>query len=581
MRKFSNLPKIVSLTVILLIAYTSEVFAQAQYTPTPRKAQSSQERRQQLQQEAAAAMTEVDAAYREILSFVNSDQTPSDPNLKEFLKITAKNRKYLPVFNESQKSTYHVLSAWVYYFDNKQDKALKQAASGQKVSPQNLNTVKTRFALSMIYKDYTSVIEALTEQSANNRPGPQTGKADAQSYQQSTENDIQLDVNSVRIELLGKVFDFHPEPVEADSPSWRSAGQPVCALLWKIDANELDSFAPAEVVKPVETNQPNTPTHEPNLPVPPAPVPYTAPPPESAPPVNPQQSSLSHETDEAPSPMMPPPVEPVAQQPSEIHLQQTQMSELEAFSKLQSLFEKDKRITFIGINLNDPTKRKNLENWLSKNPQNWQTFILSPEGQQKLLSCFSSGFDKPILLIIVPDSTIRYAGNVEGFLPQMVIRRILANPQEFAEPNEPNRPPAAAKSNLPAVEPVRPAQLPPAEPNTSHTLTVDVNKTAVNTQQPQTQPQPTANTASAPVKQQVDEDFFDPQAEDLIEHARAFLKINNVLQYHMYRDPIEWCRRVMKDYPNTKYAQEAQMLLRRVPERFRERYNLTDEELGL
>jgi len=557
MRKFSNLPKIVSLTVILLIAYTSEVFAQAQ--PTPRKAQSSLERRQQLQQEAAAAMTEVDAAYREILAFVNSDQTPSDPNLKEFLKIIAKNRKYLPVLNGSQKSTYHILSAWVYYFDDKQDKALKQAASGQKVSPQNLNTLKTRFALSMIYKDYTSVIEALTEQSANNRPGPQTGEADAQSYQQSAGNDIQLDVNSVRIELLGKVFDFHPEPVEADSPSWRSAGQPVCALLWKIDANELDSFAPAEVVKPVETNQPNAPPHEPNLPVPPVPEPVVAP------------------SDENTLP--PPPVEPVAQQPSEIHLQQTQMPELEAFSKLQSLFEKDKRITFIGINLNDPTKRKNLENWLSKNPQNWQTFILSPEEQQKLLSCFSSGFDKPLLLIIAPDSTIRYAGNVEGFLPQMVIRRILANPQEFAEPNEPNQPPAAAKSNLPAVEPVRPAQLPSAEPNTSHTLTVDVNKTAVNTQQPQTTPTP--NTVPPPAKQQVDEDFFDPQAETLLENARAFFKIGGILPSHAYQNPINMCRQVIKDYPGTKYAQEAQILLRQVPERFRERYNLTDEELGL
>ncbi len=560
MRKFSNLPKIVSLTVILLIAYTSEVFAQAQNTPTPRKAQSSQERRQQLQQEAAAAMTEVDAAYREILAFVNSDQTPSDPNLKEFLKIIAKNRKYLPVLNGSQKSTYHILSAWVYYFDDKQDKALKQAASGQKVSPQNLNTVKTRFALSMIYKDYTSAIEALTEQSANNRPSPQTGKADAQSYQQSTENDIQLDVNSVRIELLGKVFDFHPEPVEADSPSWRSAGQPVCALLWKIDADELDSFAPAEVVKPVQTNQPNTPTHEPNLPVPPVPEPVVAPSDENT---------------------LPPPVEPVAQQPSEIHLQQTQMPELEAFSKLQSLFEKDKRITFIGINLNDPTKRKNLENWLSKNPQNWQTFILSPEGQQKLLSCFSSGFDKPILLIIAPDSTIRYAGNVEGFLPQMVIRRILANPQEFAEPNEPNRPPAAAESNLPAVEPVRPAQLPPAEPNTSHTLTVDVNKTAVNTQQPQTTPTP--NTVPLPAKQKADEDFSadDYQAETLLSNARTFFKIGGRLPSHAYQDPVNWCRRVIKDYPGTKYAQEAQILLRQVPERYREQYNLTDEELGL
>jgi hypothetical protein len=37
----------------------------------------------------------------------------------------------------------------------------------------------------------------------------------------------------------------------------------------------------------------------------------------------------------------------------------------------------------------------------------------------------------------------------------------------------------------------------------------------------------------------------------------------------------------MKNYPNTKYAQEAQMLLRNVPKEHRQQYNLTDEELGL
>jgi hypothetical protein len=37
----------------------------------------------------------------------------------------------------------------------------------------------------------------------------------------------------------------------------------------------------------------------------------------------------------------------------------------------------------------------------------------------------------------------------------------------------------------------------------------------------------------------------------------------------------------MKDYPNTKYAQQAQMLLRNVPQEHRQQYNLTDQELGL
>ena len=554
MRKFSNLSKIVSLAVILLFTYTSEVFALTP-APAPRKMQTPQEKRQQLQQDAATAMTEVDTAYKEILTSVNSGQAPSAEILDKALKAVAKNRKYLPVLNDSQKSTYHILSAWVFYFDNKQDKAAKQAASAQKVAPKNPNTVKTRFAISVIYKDYTSVIEALTEQSTNTRPRPQTGEPDAQSYQQGSENDIQLDVNAVRIELLSKVFDFQPEPVEADSPSWQSAGRLNCALLWKIDVNELDSFAPIEVAKPAQVNEPNVPPQEPNL---------------------------------SPAPLEDMPVsQPDQEAASESQPQAVQIPELEVFSKLQTQFPENKKIAFSGINLNSPTKTKNLANWLKNNPQTWQTFILSTQGQQKMLSSLGSDLDKPVLLIIAPDGTIRYAGNVEGFLPQMVINNILQNPLEFAEPNEPNKPPVTAEPNLPAAKPARQTPLEPNKPDISPILLIaDANKAVPNnTQQQRIPPQTDVNTASPPVKQQQADEAFsaadDYQAEKLLSNAGTFLQIGNKLPSHAYRDPIDWCRQVMKNYPNTKYAQEAQMLLRNVPKEHRQQYNLTDEELGL
>ncbi len=537
MRKFSNL-KIISFLIVFSVVITSKAFAPPARSAETRsiKRLTPQERRQMLEQEASSASTEVSAKYQEILPYVNSAQAPSEPDLREFLKTIARNRKYLPVFNDSQKATYHILSAWVYYFDDKQNRAAKQAASAQKIAHKNPGSIKTRLALSIIYKDYTSVIEALTQQSSNDRRGPQTDEPDSSSYYQASKDDIQLDVNAVRIELLSKVFDFHPEPVEANMAAWQPAGRLICTLLWKIDANELDSFAPIEVVIPPETNEPNKSPQELNIPQ-----------------------------------YLPP--EPVAKP----------IPELEEFSKLQTQFAENKKIAFTGINLNDfndPAKMKNLANWLNKNPQTWQTFILSPQEQQKMLSYLGDGFDKPILLIIAPDSTTRYAGGIEGFLPQMVINSILQNPLEFAEPNEPNKPPDNAE----------PARHIPAEPNTSPTLsTADANKAALNTQQHQISPQMDANTALPPPPpaetQQQDDDVFSAadnyQAEKLLSNARTFLQIGNRLPSHTYRNPIEWCRQVMRDYPNTKYAREAQMLLRNVPEDHRQQYNLTDEELGL
>ena len=487
MRKFRNLPKTVLLTVILLITCTLKISAQPQYT---QKRQSAQEKRQQLEQEASTATSEVTTKYQEILGYVNSGKTPSMRSLGDVLKTIAKDRKYLPVFDDSQKSTYHILSAWVYYFDNKQDKALKQAAFSQKAAPQNPDAAKTRLALSVTYRDYTSAIEALTEQITS------ADETDSQSYQQTNEGGIQLDINSVRIGLLGKTFDFQPQPVEPNSTSWQPSGQLTCTLLWEINSAELDHFAPVKKAKPAaETNEPNKPQHEPNLPVPPAPEPLA----ESNADTVVLKDTESQSQESSPVAEGEIPASPAEAIPEQQY-QTKEMPELGVFSQLQSQFAKDKRTVFAGINLNDPAKIKNLENWLSKNPQIWQTFLLSAEQQQKMLACFSGDFNEPVLLIVAPNNTIRYAGKVEGFLPKMIIRSILENPQEFAEPNEPNHPPAAAESNLPAVKSVQPAQL-PAEPNITPASIADANKTTANTQQPQT------TTASAPVKQQVMKTF--------------------------------------------------------------------------
>lgn len=48
-----------------------------------------------------------------------------------------------------------------------------------------------------------------------------------------------------------------------------------------------------------------------------------------------------------------------------------------------------------------------------------------------------------------------------------------------------------------------------------------------------------------------------------------------------YSQSVAICRGVIKDYPNTDYAQQARELLREVPEDLRSQYNLSDEELGL
>jgi hypothetical protein len=220
----------------------------------------------------------------------------------------------------------------------------------------------------------------------------------------------------------------------------------------------------------------------------------------------------------------------------------------------------------LGININDPAKKANLLNWLGKNPQKWPAFFPS-YGQQYLLSSLIADSNKPVLLIVAPDAAIRYAGRIDGFLPRMVIDAIVNNSQDSNKPD----------LNLPAIEYKSPAE---PEPQPEQPVKNQNTSAAPAEQQPKNDLQPKV-TVPANANQNQDDDFFDPRAETLLENARAFFKIGNRLQYHIYQKPIDMCRTVIQDYPNTKYAAEAQILLRQVPERFREQYKLTDEELGL
>jgi hypothetical protein len=498
--------------------------------------QTPQEKREQFEKEAMDAIPDIEAENAKVLSWVNSNQIPDDANRNAALKNVAKNRKFVSVLNKQQKGdVYYTLSAWVYYFDDKPDKALKQAVAGQKSAPQNPNIAKTCLALSLIYKDYAAAAEVF----ANKGESSQTDESESSSakskkyasYSLLPNVELNLDVNNIRPELFGKVFDVRPK---AASPTKNI----LCVFLWKIDSNELERFSVAD------TNEPNAHSKTSNA-----------------------AASL---------------LKTSAAFIQSNNSQQTTVSPFEMFSNLQSHFAKDSKAVFMGINLNEPAKTTNVKNWLKKNPQPWETSMPSADLQQKTTSLFVSCPNKPTLMVIGPDSTIRYAGDVNGFLPQMIIRQILGNPQEFEEPNKPKdaNQPSAAPKNSAAVVPVKAQPLPP-EPNKPHQAPA-VKEANENRKPSQAAPAvKTAPAAAANQQQEGDITADDYQAQKLLANAKAFLQIGNRLPNHMYRNTIEWCRTVMKDYPNTKYVQEAQMLLRNVPKEYRQQYNLSDQELGL
>jgi hypothetical protein len=177
---------------------------------------------------------------------------------------------------------------------------------------------------------------------------------------------------------------------------------------------------------------------------------------------------------------------------------------------------------FLAINLDRLSQKKKVVAELLKNPCLSAQVIAAEPANKVLREFVDMNIKKATLTIVQPTGQIQYFGNPGDLEPQEILRRLW--------------------------------------PKVKKTESILHRKKTIK----------------------VDEDEFNPQAEKLIEHARTFFRISNrMIAARSYGRPIEMCRRVIQDYPDTKYADEARLLLRKVPERYHRRYKITDEELGL
>ncbi|MHC4637779.1 MAG: tetratricopeptide repeat protein [Planctomycetota bacterium] len=89
-----------------------------------------------------------------------------------------------------------------------------------------------------------------------------------------------------------------------------------------------------------------------------------------------------------------------------------------------------------------------------------------------------------------------------------------------------------------------------------------------------------AQPVETPPRQVQDLDIQAIEAERLYQFAETQFRIGQKTGMS-YKNAIEMCREIIKKFPKTEYAGKARELLRKVPERHRKMWNVTDEEMGL
>ena len=220
-----------------------------------------------------------------------------------------------------------------------------------------------------------------------------------------------------------------------------------------------------------------------------------------------------------------------------------------AFTEIYSANFANEQISFIGINTNPTDQLPMVFQKLCTTPSPWPN-VMAKLPQSSLQPIADVDANVATLVIADKTGTIIYAGSPNGFVPKMIIESVggntLANTLSQNSQNPPQQP------NQPAVRPAAPS--------------------------------PDAETSRTPkIKQPRElsmEEKFD--AEKRLGMARDLFLPASGKRFITPTQGIEICRAIIKDYPDTEYAAEAQRLLREeVNPRYRERYNLTDEELGL
>ena len=92
---------------------------------------------------------------------------------------------------------------------------------------------------------------------------------------------------------------------------------------------------------------------------------------------------------------------------------------------------------------------------------------------------------------------------------------------------------------------------------------------------------PTARVEPAqPQVDEIEELEQNVQAQRLYQMAETEIKIARK-PLMSYKRWVDYCRQIIQKWPASAEAAKARVLLRKIPERHRTRYNITDEEMGL
>lgn len=520
---------------IAIVLSTLLSAAPAATAPEP----ESDARREQLRQEAQASYLPIEQTLKVILEKANLNQRLSAEQTQKALALLEMNKRNAVLYETPKKAGYMLLQSWVSYYQNDPVNNLNWAVRACKEDPTNGDAWASQTLFSLLYSHKPVEPQALlrkpqtpTTESRRQRPprpqrprrnGDETPLETGISYNTSAPygqpGTLVFSPDKLNKEFLRERFALMEFKTTDDKKiTYSPAADILCLLVWRAE----------------EASDPNTPG------------------------LTPQKIEPAMELSLAS------PLDTMGTSGPSLEDQQAY------FEVMTEALAAKKEVKFLEINTNSSAGTKQaLANHRPVCP-----LVAAADPQSGAAAFLRLNVKTPFMAIIDKEGKVKYAGPAEGFAPAFILTHItgVAIDLKAFQPT-----PQAATPMMGGMMPGEmPLMMMPGmyDPNQRSPLD-DPNRPQMKSPAaPQTQAPAEKKYRELPLEQQM-------EAEKKLSYIDGLFIKGSRAKIQSYKRGVDMCREIIRDYPGTKYADQAQQLLRQVPENKRATYNITNAELGL
>ena len=559
--------------ILLLVTFCLAAFCgEAVSAQRPRRATRSEDRflerpfrrgdsRRETDQPTRGAATEISFKLRVVLEQANAAEKLRPGDVELVTKSLREARRNLSNFSDQEKCEYYLLSAWADYYAGQRRRAMLNAAKAAKTDPQNIDAKTTHIAMALVNQEFKVIMASAKEQPRDTIfRESESGRSRLRSSSSSATLDFNPD--SLQLNLLGrKLGPVQLSCLNGSTLSYDPQDTILCILFWKLASDKPGSG--------LARSRPSS-RYDRGF--------------DSRRSLRTGRTSMLRDLGPDPS------------------------QQMQAFSDLFMASFADPSIRFVATNLDSFDMRSQVIETLLRNPWPWSHVMASDPANSALSQFVRLGIEPPLLAITGPDGRISYAGPVTSFLPMLLLGCYGSGVEPVEKVSE-----SLEEADVERMQDVNS----PAREDFDQSL-FDRTNDANSLQGPGQGRKPTILDSAFSVARQgtakdesrtvgtpapaslgprspdarrgggkAGQEQLYPQAENWYQMA-LFHKKSGQLPMLAVRRPVEsqkkmvdYCRMILEHYRQSPQAEKTRQLLREMPEEYRRKYNVTDEEMGL